>query len=217
MCQGFVEARAKQPRVDLKDPHIVMHIATALSTVKGQRAHEILFGKAATESWPTWFNTSGWADPARLVGASLAENLRRKFRCGTHHFFCKQVLYTGGLCTGVLHTGGLHTWGCSHWDCTRWDRTQRSAQGDCTRWKTRRVRFRVHALLYAPGTQGMNSPCLGRHAKYCTPFTVPSFFPPGVANSIPSHVPSAKCTSPTNRTTTSIFLYQMLLPTCGTV
>uniref|UniRef100_A0A1Y1K353 Uncharacterized protein n=1 Tax=Photinus pyralis TaxID=7054 RepID=A0A1Y1K353_PHOPY len=41
-----------------------------------------------------------------------------------------------------------------------------------------------------------NKPYCGRHSKYLTPSTDPSFFPRGSSNSIPHHSPSANSVAP---------------------
>ena len=42
-------------------------------------------------------------------------------------------------------------------------------------------------------------PCLGKHSKYETPPTEPSFFPMGVSSSTPAHTPEAKSVGPQKR------------------
>ena len=44
------------------------------------------------------------------------------------------------------------------------------------------------------------TPCRGGQVKYCSPPTVPSFFPCGVSSSTPAHSPGANLVSPMKRT-----------------
>lgn len=79
-----------------------------------------------------------------------------------------------------------------------------------TKVSVKLTKLRINGLptMELPGFLSLNDcelllivslPCLGKHSKYETPPTEPSFFPMGVSSSTPAHTPEAKSVGPQKR------------------